>query len=520
MEDPEKRDTANENSEKSAVAELHPQPSTEEIVLSSGPEKPLFPETDLSRGIVGWDGQKDPANPQNFSSGRKWGLLALMTAITFLSPLASSMFAPAVSYVGEDLNVTDETLLSLSVSIFLLGYVVGPLVLAPLSEIYGRRIILSCGNWFFVVWQIACALAPNIASLVVFRFLSGMGASACLTLGAALIADIFPVEKRGLATSVWSGGPLFGPILGPIIGGFVGEAAGWRWVFWILLIAGGVIATAIEFLNQETYARVLIRWKTEKLKKELQRPDLRSAYEHSGEGGASVIQTLQQGLRRPMVLLFKSPIVALLATYMSLTYGLLYLFFTTIPSVFMNQYGFSTGISGLAYLGLGIGSITGITVVASTSDKAILKLTSRNGGRYEPEMRLPMMVIFACILPISFFWYGWSAEKEVHWIVPIIGMAPFGFGMLGVYLPMMTYIIDCFPEYAASANATMTATRSLVGTLLPLAGPKMFATLGLGWGNSLLGFVALAFVPAPMIFIKYGKIIREKFPVNLDGKKT
>lgn len=322
-----------------------------------------------------------------------------------------------------------------------------------------------------------------------------------------------------MATSIWSLGPLVGPVVGPICGGFIGEHIGWRWVFWILLIAGASIAIAIECLNQETYARVLIRWKTVRLQKELNRTDLRNAYENHGEE-VSVSKTLQQGLKRPMLLLFKSPIVALLSTYMALVYGLLYLFFTTIPSVFRNQYNFSTGLSGLAYLGIGTGSFIGISVVATTSDKMLMKLAARNGGKFEPEMRLPMMIFFACVLPISFFWYGWSADKEVHWIVPIIGMVPFGFGMLGVYLPIQTYIIDCFPAYAASANATLTSTRSLVGALLPLAGPSMFDTLGLGWGNSLLGFIALAFVPAPIIFIQYGKVIREKFPVNLDDKKT
>lgn len=158
--------------------------------------------------------------------------------------------------------------------------------------------------------------------------------------------------------------------------------------------------------------------------------------------------------------------------------------------------------------------------MAVTNDRMLVKLTARAGGKFEPEMRLPLMIIFSSILPISFFWYGWSADKHAHWIVPIIGMFPFGVGMIGVYMPIQTYIIDCYPKYAASANATMTATRSLVGALLPLAGPTMFRSLGLGWGNSLLGFLALAFVPVPILFTRYGKVLREKWPVTLEKKKT
>lgn len=99
---------------------------------SPNPDEKLFPETDLARGIVGWEGQDDPANPQNFSPTRKWCLLALISAITLISPLASSMFSPAVGYMGADFGVSNETLLSFSVTIFLLGYAVRVLLLDTL----------------------------------------------------------------------------------------------------------------------------------------------------------------------------------------------------------------------------------------------------------------------------------------------------------------------------------------------------------------------------------------------------
>jgi MFS family permease len=307
---------------------------------------------------------------------------------------------------------------------------------------------------------------------------------------------------------------MIGPVVGPIAGGFIGETIGWRWVFWVLLMISAVVSGGIEVLNRETYASVLIRWKTVRLAKELGRPDLRSAYA-SDEEDVSVMTKLRYGLTRPVLLFCKSPIVFLLSTYMALAYGLLYLFFTTIPTVFRDEYGFSTGLSGLAFVGIGVGFFLGMGLVASTNDRLVVKLTQQNGGQFQPEMRLPMMIIFACFLPISFFWYGWAAEKHAHWIVPIIGTVPFSFGMMGIYLPIQTYIIDSYPGYAASANATLTASRSLVGALLPLAGPQMFQTLGLGWGNSLLGFVAVAFIPVPIVFSRYGQAIREKFPVEL-----
>ncbi|THC88433.1 hypothetical protein EYZ11_012115 [Aspergillus tanneri] len=160
----------------------------------------FFPETDLSQGIVGRDGLDDPANLQNFSSARQWGLLALISLI-------DSRISPRVEHVrsrgglrGEDLHGNDSTLLSFSVCIFPFG----PLILAPMSALYGRRIVLSFANWFFVVWQIRCALAPNIATLIVFRVLARIGGSGCLTLGqvSLWISSQLPSVARR---------PLFGP---------------------------------------------------------------------------------------------------------------------------------------------------------------------------------------------------------------------------------------------------------------------------------------------------------------------
>ncbi|KAL4779845.1 major facilitator superfamily domain-containing protein [Aspergillus varians] len=509
------RDPAGKDPPQDIEIDLEKAPTTTESERQSSTQQSI-PESDLDRGIVGWEGQDDPAYPQNFPQSRKWILLALVSSVTFISPLASSMFSPALKSFSDDMGITNQPVLAFSVSVYLLGYTAGPVVLAPLSEIYGRRLILSCANWFFVVWQIGCAFAPNIACLIVFRFLAGVGGSGCITLGAGVIADLFPIHHRGLATSIWSMGPLMGPVVGPIAGGFVGQTLGWRWVFRILLIVGAALSFAIECFNKETYAPVLIRWKVAKLGKELGRSDLYSAYDVEGRG-VSITRALTLGLKRPIVLLFKSPIVLFLATYMALVYGLLYLFFTTIPTVFEEQYDFSPGLTGVAYIGMGVGFFSALLITALTSDKVLLKLAARNGGKLEPEMRLPSLVFWACVLPISFFWYGWTAERQVHWIVPIIGMVPFGVGMMGIYIPILIYTIDCYPGYAASANAALTASRSLVGALLPLAGPKMFDTLGLGWGNSLLGFIALGFVPIAIFLTRYGKKIRQKFPVNLEA---
>lgn len=484
------------------------------------------------------------------------------------------MFAPAVSFMDAEFHNSSLLLSSLTVSIFVCGYVIGPLILAPLSEIYGRRVVLTGANAFFCVWQIGCALAPDIASLIGFRLLAGIGGAGCLTIGGGVISDLFHADRRGFATAIYSVGPLFGPVIGPICGGFIGQQIGWRWVFWILLIAASVVTIGIEIFNKETNPRVLMQRKVKRLQKELNRSDLRSCYDGSGPK-LTPSQILWHGIMRPWKMLFLSPIIFLLSLYMAVVYGLLYLLFTTITTVFIETYHWQPDICGLAYIGLGVGFMTGLAVVAKVrnppsdlfpfqlyftnstpkfwsrrspsdrakscptplekppqssllpylactnfevsqiSDATVVRMTKANDGVFEPEMRLPSCIFFAFFIPITFFWYGWTADKGVHWIVPIIGLIPFGFGMMGIFIPIQTYTIDSFPTFAASGIAALTVSRSLFGAFLPLAGPSMYASLGLGWGNSVLGFIAIGLIPAPLLIYKFGGRIRKNHPVKL-----
>ena len=267
------------------------------------------------------------------------------------------------SYQNDDFHNSSLLLGTLTVSIFVCGYVVGPLILAPLCEIYGRRIVLTGSNIFFCVWQIGCALAPNINSLIIFRFFAGVGGAGCLTVGGGVIADLFQPDRRGTATSIYTLGPLFGPVLGPICGGFVAERIGWRWVFWILLISASFITIVLGIWNKETNPQVLIQRKVKRLRKELNRPELRSCYEGSGPKQIPS-QILWQGMLRPWKMLFLSPIMILLSLYMAVTYGLMYLLFTTLTNVLVDTYHWQPDICGLAYIGLGIGFFAGLVVVA------------------------------------------------------------------------------------------------------------------------------------------------------------
>ena len=280
-------------------------------------------------------------------------------------------------------------------------------------------------------------------------------------------------------------------------------------IFWVLTIVGGAFTAFVMAFNRETNPVIIIHRKTERLRRELSRPDLRSFYDEKSPRRSKTSHLLQS-LTTPLRLLFRSPIVSMMALYIAVIYGCLYLLFTTVTDVFQNTYHWSVQISGLSYVGLGLGFVSGQALFGLMSDRVVIRLKTRNGGVFEPEMRLPLTIFFSFFVPVSFFWYGWSVQAATHWIVPIIGLFPFAFGMIGIFATLQTYVIDSYPRYAASGIAAITVTRSLFGAILPLAGPPMYRALGYGWGNSLLGFITLAMIPMPVVFWRFGASLRKR----------
>ena len=321
---------------------------------------------------------------------------------------------------------------------------------------------------------------------------------------------MFTKDKRGAAMAIWGMGPMAGPVIGPVIGGFVAQAKGWRWAFWLqVIIAGAILVVGIIFLR-ETYAVVLLERKVAKLRKSTNDPTLVSAL-HDGVG---IRERFARAIVRPGRMLLFSPITLLLAMYSAVLFGYLYLFVTTFPIVFQEYYHFSTGTTGLTYLGLGVGNFAGLLFIGKTSDPIYRRLTEKHNGVMKPEWRLPPLMITSPLIAVAFFWYGWSAKAHTHWIVPIIGTSFFGLAMMPGFTLINMYLVDCYGRYAASALAANAVLRSIVGAVLPLAGQPLYRNLGLGWGNSVLAFIALVFVPVPWFFFKYGERVRTRWPIE------
>jgi hypothetical protein len=167
--------------------------------------------------LVSWEGEGDPMSPKNWPQPRKWAATIIVSCFTFISPVSSSMVAPALPAMAKSLNITSEVEESLILSIFVLAYAIGPLFLGPMSEIYGRVIILQLSNLFYLVFNLACGFATTKGQLIAFRFLAGLGGSAPLALGGGVLSDCWRAEERGKAISIYSLAPLLGPAVGKLL---------------------------------------------------------------------------------------------------------------------------------------------------------------------------------------------------------------------------------------------------------------------------------------------------------------
>ena len=312
------------------------------------------------------------------------------------------MLAPGVPELMKEFKSDNIELASFVVSVFVLGYAFGPLLIAPLSEIYGRVPLYHAGNLGFVVFTVACALSKNLNMLIGFRFLEGLFGATPLTIGGGTISDMIVQEKRGGVVAIWALGPLMGPAVGPIAGGFLANSVGWRWIFWVLSIAvshfevperrklmsfqAGAMSIMGVILFRETYPPVLLERKTKRLRKETGNSNLKSKL----ASDLAYKEYFKLAIVRPAKLLFGSPIVFATSIYVAIVYSYLYLLFTTMTEVFESIYHFHAGIVGLVYIGLGVGCFLGVVIFGIASDR-ILKRMSAKGER-KPEYRLPPMI--------------------------------------------------------------------------------------------------------------------------------
>lgn len=283
--------------------------------------------------------------------------------------------------------------------------------------------------------------------------------------------------------------------------------AGWRWVMGFLGAFSGALWIIGSLLVPETYAPVLLRRRAEKLSKITGK-----VYESKldiDQGKVNLKESFKVALSRPWLLLFREPIVFLLSLYMAIVYGTLYMLFAAYPIVFQQVRGWNQGVGSLPFLGIMVGMMAAVAY-SIYDNKRYVKVEEKHGGFAPPEARLFPCLIATVTIPVGLFWFAWTNYTSIHWIVCIIAGAPFGFGMVLVFLSIMNYLIDAYTIFAASVLAANSVLRSIFGAVFPLFTTYMYEGLGIHWASSIPAFLALACVPFPFLFYKYGPAIRTR----------
>ncbi|KAL4780627.1 major facilitator superfamily domain-containing protein [Aspergillus varians] len=452
--------------------------------------------------VVAWI-PDDPRNPLLLAESTKWLITVLVSLATLAVSLVSSGYSGSLVEVIEYFRISEEVSL-LGISLFVIGFAIGPLFWAPLSELYGRRWIYIVSMVLFTAFTAGTTGAKNTQTLLILRFFAGSMGSAPMAIPGGVIADIFPPISRGLAGAVFAAAPFLGPTLGPILGGYIAESGGWRWVQGFLALFSATLTAVVIVAFPETCAPVLLRRRAARLQK-LTGHVYRSPAELAN---VPVQKALGIALCRPWILLFREPIVFLLSLYLAIIYGVLYLLFAAYPIVFQQVRGWSEGPGGLAFLGVLVGILFAIAYTIPMYFRYKKKTLAHPSGRLPPEERLPDSFPAAIALPIGLFWFAWTNDPSIHYMAPIAAGVPFGFGMVMVFLPVFNYLIDAYTIYAASTLAANSMLRSVFGAVFPLFTKYMFQNLGIHWAASIPAFLALACAPLPFVFYWFGPWVR------------
>ncbi|KAH0015466.1 MFS general substrate transporter, partial [Aureobasidium melanogenum] len=462
-----------------------------------------------SREIISFS-ENDADDPRQWTKRRKMTNVGIIALMAILSPLASSMFSPGIQQIADDLNTTKDAVIGCTTGfVIMLG--IGPLVLAPLSETFGRRNVYIYCYTAFTILQIPSALAPNIATLLAVRTISGFFGAVAIANGGGTISDMFVPEERAGVFGWYLLGPLLGPTLGPLFGGIIVQRAGWRWIFWTTTIICSINTIVGYFFLHESFAPVLLNRKKASMESE---EGNSGKYRIEGEDERPLSKKLLHSLKRPFRIITQ-PIVLIMSAYQALIFGTTYSIYTNMQAIFEGDYGFDTEQVGLLYLGPGLGFLTAVWFLVPQIDRVYKKLGERNKRDPIPEYRLPLANIGSVLIPVSLFCFFWAVEKHAHWALCITATYFYGIGQVMILNCTQNYYIDSFEKYAASAIAAGAVFRSVFGGIVPLIAPSLFKALGYGWGGSVFGFLALAIAPAPVLFYRYGGMIREKFKIEL-----
>lgn len=495
----------------SAVSEFSSEKKDEEEHEYTTPVK-HSPGEQGSEIITSWYSDDDEENPQNWSFLKKAWIMISISALTTFIYMGAAIYTPGIPEIMQEFN-TSARKATVPLTVFVVGYGVGPMILSPLSEHapLGRNPLYLITLFLYVIVQIPTAKAKSINELIGLRLLAGFLASPALSTGGATLGDIFPVDKLYLGLVLWGISACCGPTLGPLLGGIVSQLIDWRWTFWLMAIVTACVFLVLFVLLPETSAETLLHKRATRLRDITGNQNIKSEYEVERIRNPRSFKTiLIETFWRPIYIAFREPIVFFLNLYCAFIYIIMNSWFEAFPIVFTDMYQFNKIETGLTYLSALVGASIGASLYLLVFRFQVF------GPRKNPEIERFLIsgMYGSFMLPIGLFIFSWTSTLSVHWIGPVIGATIFVTGAIMTFQANFSYLGRAFPRYLASVFAGNCLFRSCLAATFPLFVSELFHNLSgddkfpVGAGGSVLGAIGVLMIPIPFVFFKYGVKIR------------
>lgn len=448
-----------------------------------------------------WDSPTNNENPRNWGLWKKVFHTAIPALYGFVLTVGTSAYVPAIPLIMMRFKVSRETAL-LPLAFYTFGFTVGPVIYAPLSELYGRRIVYWVSMPLLLSFTAICGLSNSVTLLICMRFIASLTGSGALAVGAGTILDLWKREYQGFAALAFIMAPFLGPCLGPLIGAYIlkNRNYDWRWSMWIVLLIAAPVASASIFLQETSKSRILYKKARLTVERQAyQKGDLRLFF-----------RKLRQALFRPCHMMLFEPLVALLSIYTAFAFAMLFSFFASYNFVFLIVYHFDMIKVGTTFLGILVGFVFALISFAFFDTTIYRKEFIKHHGEPAPEHRLYNALLGSIMLPIGLFWFAWTPRPTIHWIVPILAGIPFGWGTLSIFISVTAYLVEVYQINSSSAVAANGILRYSFGGAFPLFTLQLYTSLGIHWAGSVFAILSVILLPVPWIFYWKGRLLRAK----------
>ncbi|ORY09308.1 benomyl/methotrexate resistance protein [Clohesyomyces aquaticus] len=484
--------------------------TTLQQTLKQQESRPIQP-TKTSDGtiLVTWYTTDDPANPQNWSFLAKSNVVFQMYQYVVVVYMGSAIYSASAPQFMEIFGVS-QSVASLGLGLYVLGYGIGPLFLSPLSEIpaIGRNPPYMLSFLLFVIISIPTALINDVPGFMVLRFLQGIFGSPCIATTGASLGDITNLFHLPYLMMGWAIAGFIGPALGPIIAGFSVVAEDWHWSMWELLWASGPSFILFLLFLPETSTPTILYRRAQRLRRLTGNPNLKSESEIE-QSNLSPSKMAYDALIIPWKINALDPAILFTSIYTGLVYAVFYSFFEVFPLVFIDIYGMNLGQMGLVFLSVTIGvAVAGIFLFCFLHFHVNPRM--RVKGFEGPEQRLIPAVVASFVIPVGLFLFGWTSRSSIHWIVPAIGASLISAGMITIINNILLYVALAYPKYSASLFAGNDVVRSTIAFAGIMWSGPLFRNLGVDKGCTLLAGLTVGCIIGIVVLYGYGAKLRAR----------